>query len=94
MTEVRITGLRSPIQCEEVQVYGITVGVPEDTKYITIDLNGRLTAWKHLPVRYLDSFSWTESPGKSITDLIRHFGTTVAYIRYSGNWEDSLITLP
>lgn len=92
MSEVKITGLYPTTFGKMVQAYGLTIDVPLNTRYLTIDLNGRLTAWKQLPEKGVsDYLGWTRRSESEMTENM--YGTLLCYVRYSGRWEDSLISL-
>lgn len=89
MTEVIITGLRrtNSTTFKTVFAYGMYIDVPAFAKFLTIDLDGALLAWDKKPKPNLTLFEWGIYGGYCRVGKV---GT----IRYSGNWEDSLVELP
>ena len=83
MAEVRIMDIQlGQAEAAIVSAYGLIFYVPKGTKYLAVDADGLLAAYATKPTRTVNS-TWSAYIKKRI-----------GLVRYSGNWEDSLITLP
>lgn len=87
MTKVTITGLRYLNNCKTVFAYGLSIDVPNNIRFLTIDLYGILKAWDTKPEQDIPFYDWIvpHSPYK---------GIMLGKIRYTGDWTDSLVELP